>query len=76
MNIYHLSVKDQDDHQFDIDYHFSHSSKGATNLYEDFYTAYEVVEKTMTDWNIVDILSQLENMGWTKVEIVTVDVYY
>jgi len=45
MNIYHLDIKDKEDHQFDIDYHFSHPTKGASNLYDDFYTAYFFLDK-------------------------------
>ena len=76
MNIYHLDIKDKEDHQFDIDYHFSHPNKGATNLYEDFYTAYDKVSESENDWNIVDIMNELVNMGWTKVDVLTVDVLY
>lgn len=76
MNIYHLDIKDKEDHQFDIDYHFAHPTKGATNLYDDFYTVYDKLSESENDWNVVDILSGLENMGWTRADIVTVDVYY
>jgi hypothetical protein len=76
MRTYHLGIKDKEDHQFDIDYHFSHPSKDATNLYDDFYKAYDKVSESENDWGIVDILNELEKMGWTKADILTVDVYY
>ena len=76
MNIYHLDIKDKEDHQFDIDYHFAHPTKGATNLYDDFNTAYDKVSDGEKDWNVVDIINELESMGWTRADIVTVDVYY
>lgn len=76
MNIYHLDIKDKEDHQFDIDYHFSSPTKGASDLHDDFNRAYDIVTNTLKDWNVVDIIDQLENMGWSKVNILTVDVYY
>jgi len=41
-----------------------------------FYTAYDKVSESENDWNIVDILNELVNMGWTKVDVLTVDVLY
>lgn len=76
MNIYHLDVKDQDDHQFDIDYHFSHPTKGATQLWEDYHEVYNKIIDNEKDWTIVSIIDGLEKMGWEKVNIQTVDVYY
>lgn len=76
MNIYHLSVKNQEYHQFDIDYHFSHPTKTGTQLWEDYHEVYNKIIDTAKDWTIVDIINGLEKIGWTKVEIVTVDVFY
>lgn len=77
MNIYHLNIKDNDDHKFDVHRHYSHPTKGATNLWEDYNNAYSYVIDNDKEWDINAILNKLETeYGWTNVDIVEVEVEY
>lgn len=76
MNIYHLNIKDNDDAEYDINTHFGHPTKTATELYNDYHKAYDYVISTNNEWGILDILQELKNMGWNPVDIEKVEVDY
>ena len=56
--------------------HFGHDTKTATDLWEDYTNAYSDVIDNLNNWNIKDVISRLENMGWVPVMIEKVDVEY
>ena len=76
MKIYHLNIKDTEDQEFDMHLHFGHDTKTATDLWEDYTNAYSDVIDNLNNWNIKDVISRLENMGWVPVMIEKVDVEY
>ena len=76
MKIYHLNIKDNDDAEYDINTHFGHPTKTATELYNDYHKAYDSVISTNNEWGILDILQELKNMGWNPVDIEKVEVDY
>jgi hypothetical protein len=77
MKIYHLHINDNDDAKFDVDYHFSHETKNASDLWDDYNSAYvKVIDSDSKGWVIDDILDELENLGWKKMDIEKVEVEY
>lgn len=77
MKIYHLHINDNDDAEFDVDYHFSHETKNASDLWNDYNSAYvTVIDSDSKDWVINDILDELEKLGWKKIDIEKVEVEY
>ena len=76
MKVYHLNIRDNDDTEYDIDTHFGHPTKTATELWEDYHKAYDSVISTNNEWGILDILKELKNMGWNPVDIEKVEVDY
>jgi hypothetical protein len=76
MKIYHLNVQDQDDMKYDMHFHYGHPTKTATQLWEDYHTAYSYVIENIDQWVINDVLVRIESMGWQKMEIERVEVEY
>ena len=76
MKIYHLVIKDNDDGQYDMHLHYSHPTKNASDLWGDYTNAYAKVIDSDKDWIIKDVTDELENMGWTYVDIEKVEVEY
>jgi len=76
VKIYHLDIQDEEDSDHDVHLHYSHDTKTATQLWEDYHNSYSFVIDNLDEWCIKDVLDKLESMGWKKVDIERVIVDY
>lgn len=76
MKTYHLHIKDNDAAEYDGHYFYTHPTKNATSLWEDYNNAYGFVVDNDKEWDMMAILRKLNDFGWTRVEIEKVEVEY